>query len=85
MKEIRQGNTFVEDCGLHEEGPMIENCALPSADGARVWELIARAGTLDWAERHSSSFLREAEIRDSENTQRHIRTSLAHIHKEHFE
>lgn len=50
MKEIRQGNTFVEDCGLHEEGPMIENCALPSADGARVWELIARAGTLDWAE-----------------------------------
>ena len=37
VKEIRQGNTFVEDCGLHEEGPMIENCALPSADGAQVW------------------------------------------------
>jgi len=44
VKEIRQRNTFVEDCGLHEETDDRELC------GCRwrsLWlELIMRAGTL---------------------------------------
>ena len=48
MKEIRQGNTFVEDCGLHEETDDRElcGCRLQMALTVSGADSTGRAGTL---------------------------------------